>query len=109
MRQRDPMTQTISMTDAQRDFGSLVKRVSKKETRVVVEDNGEPVAALVSPDDLDQLKRLDSYREDPWRVIDEIHARNRDKDPEEVERDVAEAIAEMREEDRAHRERGADQ
>jgi len=97
----------MTMTDAQRDFGSLVKRVSKKETRIVVEDEGEPVAALVSPDDLDQLKRLGSYREDPWRVIDEIHARNLDKTAEEVERDVAEAIAAVREEDRARRERSA--
>ncbi len=107
MPEREPMTQTMTMTDAQRDFGSLVKRVSKKETRIVVEDEGEPVAALVSPDDLDQLKRLDSYREDPWRVIDEIHARNLDKTAEEVERDVAEAIAAVREEDRARRERSA--
>lgn len=109
MAEREPMTHVITMTDAQRDFGGLVKRVSKKETRVLLEDNGEPVAALVSPDDLDQLKRLDSYREDPWRVIDEIHARNRDKDPDEVERDVAEALAEVRAEERARRERGAGQ
>ena len=34
-------------------------------------------------------------------VLDEIHARNRHLDPEEVERDVAEAIEELRTEDRA--------
>lgn len=34
-------------------------------------------------------------------VVDEIHARNRHLDPEAVERDVAEAIEEMRAEDRA--------
>jgi len=43
---------------------------------------------------------------DLWSVIDEIHARNRDKDPEEIERDIAEAIAEVRAEERARRERG---
>ena len=75
----------------------------------MVEQNGEPMAALVSPEDLAQLRRTDAYRRDPWSVIDEIHARNRGKDPEEVERDVAEAIAEMQEEDRARRERGAGQ
>ena len=107
MTEREPMTQTITVTDAQRDFGKLVKRVSSREARLVVEENGEAVAALVSTEDLDQLRRLDSYREDPWKVIDEIHARNRDKDPEEVERDVAEVIDEMRAEDRARRERDA--
>ena len=109
MREREPMTQTMTMTDAARDFGSLVRRVSKQEARILVEQNGEPVAALVSPEDLEQLRRIDAYRRDPWRVIDEIHARNRDKDPEEVERDVAEAIAEMREEERRKRERDAGQ
>lgn len=103
------MTQTMAMTDAARDFGSLVRKVSKKETRVLVEQNGEPMAALVSPEDLDELRRIDAYRRDPWSVIDEIHAHNRDKDPDEVERDVAEAIAEVRAEERAHRERGAGQ
>ena len=109
MREREPMTQTMTMTDAARDFGSLVRKVSKQEARILVEQNGQPVAALVSPEDLEQLRRIDAYRRDPWSVIDEIHARNRDKDPEEVERDVAEAIAELRAEDRARRERGAAQ
>ena len=99
----------MTMTDAARDFGSLVRKVSKQEARILVEQNGQPVAALVSPEDLEQLRRIDAYRRDPWSVIDEIHARNRDKDPEEVERDVAEAIAELRAEDRARRERGAAQ
>lgn len=35
-------------------------------------------------------------REASFRVLDEIHARNRDKDPEEVERDVVAEIAAMR-------------
>ena len=71
---------------------------------MVVEEDGHPVAALVSPDDLERLQRLD-VRDDDWRVIDDIRARNRDNDPEEVERDIAEAIAEMRAEDRARQER----
>lgn len=91
-------TQTVSRSDAPGNFGGLVDEVVQKGTRVVVEDDGRPVAALVSTADLDRLNRLDGYREDPWSVIEEIHARNKDKDPEEVERDVAEAIAEVRRE-----------
>jgi hypothetical protein len=44
---------------------------------------------------------MESERERRWRVIEAIGARNRDKDPEEVERDIAEAIEEMRAEERA--------
>ena len=107
MPEREPMTQTISITDAEREFGKLVRKVSTHATRVVVEENDQPVAAPVSTDDLEQLRRLDAYHQDPWRVIDEIHAKNQDKDPEEVERDVAEAIAELRAADRARQENDA--
>src|SRR5437867_1024318 len=105
MAEREPITQTTTVIDAQRDFSSLVARVSRKEARVVVEERGEPMAVLVSPDDLEELKRLDSYREDPWTVFDEIHARNRDKAPDDVEGDVAEAIAEVRAEEGARQDR----
>lgn len=44
---------------------------------------------------------VESEREKRWRVIEAIGARNADKDPEEVERDIAEALQEMREEERA--------
>lgn len=96
MTEREPVTLTTTMNTVQRDLRELVKKVSKRETRVVLEEDGKAVAVLVSTDDLEQLRRLDSYRKDPWKVIDAIHARNLDKDPEEVERDVAEAIAEVR-------------
>ena len=104
MAEREPVTQNMTVSDVQRDLRPLVKKVSKQETRVLVEEDGQPVAALVSPDDLERLKRLD-VREDAWRVVDQIRARNRDKDPEEVERDIAEEIRKIRAEDRARRER----
>ena len=107
MAEREHMTQDLTINDVQKDFRPLMNRVSKQETRVLVEEDGRPAAALVSPDDLDQLRRLDAYRRDPWSVIDEIHARNRDRDSDEVERDVADAIAEVRAENRARQEGGA--
>ena len=55
----------MAISDVKRDFGPLVKRVAKQETRLLVEENGRPVAALVSPEDLEELKRLDGYRKDP--------------------------------------------
>ena len=44
MPEREPMTQTMLISDVERDFGKLLKRVSNRETRVVVEDQGAPVA-----------------------------------------------------------------
>jgi prevent-host-death family protein len=104
MPEREPMTQTMNTADASRAFPKLIAQVSRDEARVVVEEHGKPVAALVSPADLEQLRRLDTYRQDPWKVIDEIHAKNRDKNPDEVARDVAAAVSEVRSEDRLREE-----
>ena len=100
MAEREPMTQNMTINDVQRDFRPIMKRVSQQETRVLVEDDGAPVAAIVSTLDLKRLTQMDKQRAKRWKVFDEIHARNADKDPDEVERDVAEAIEEMREERR---------
>src|SRR5687768_7511312 len=103
MPEHPPTTKSMSTTAAGKALPELVRQVSRQETRVVLEENGHPVAAIVSSADLERLTQLDEAREDEWAVFDEIHARNIDRDPDEVERDVAEAIAEMRQEERSKR------
>ena len=97
---REPMTETMTINDAERQFGSLVRRVSRRETRVVVEEQGKAVAGIVSAEDLARLTQLDAQWDADWRVFDEIHAKNLDKTADEVEQDVAEAIAAVRAEAR---------
>lgn len=103
MREREPMTQTMKTSDANRAFPDIIKRVSRQETRVVVEENGKPVAAIISAQDLQRFSQLEAQRRERFKVIEEIQARNRDKDPEEVERVVAEEITAMRQERRERR------
>jgi prevent-host-death family protein len=98
-------TQTIPASEARQKFGELIKLVYSRHARVIVEKGGIPVIALVSLADLERWERLDREREDRFRVIDEIRARNADRTPEEVERDVAQQIVAMH---RAEREVGAD-
>lgn len=59
------------------------------------------MAAIVSAQDLEQLNQMDLEREQRWAAFGAIGERNADKDPQEVERDVAEAIDELRQEQRA--------
>lgn len=101
MRKHEPMTRTMEASEARLHWSEIPDRVSRRETRVIVQRGGIPVAALVSTADLERLTQMDTERESRWQVVDEIHARNRDKDPDEVERDVAEALAEVRAERRA--------
>jgi prevent-host-death family protein len=100
MREREPMTQTMKASQARQEFSQLLNKVFRRETRVVVEKHGIPVAAIISAQDLERFTALEAERQARFQVLDEIHARNRDQDPDEVERDVAEEIAAMRAERR---------
>jgi hypothetical protein len=78
-------------------------KVERVRLRVVVQQDGKDVAAVISAYDLERLEALDRRAAEGWQAIQEIRARNAHFDPEEVERDIAEAIAEVRAEARAKR------
>jgi prevent-host-death family protein len=103
MPEREPITQTLEASDAHRQWSQLLDRVSRRQARIVVERGGIPVAAIVAADDLERLTRIEARWAARFAVLDEIHARNADRDPDEVERDVAEEVAAMREEQRQPR------
>ena len=62
MRVQQPATQTMKASDARQHFASVLNSVFRKETRVVVEKSGIPVAAIVSAEDLARLDQLDRER-----------------------------------------------
>ena len=99
----DPRFQieTIDVSEVGERLKKPLKQVVRNKARVVVEQNGKVVAAVISALDYERLQMLDRRAADGWRAIERIHALNADKDPEEVERDVAEAIEEIRAERRA--------
>ena len=101
MRERRPMTQTMKASQARAEWSQILNKVFRKQTRVLVEKSGIPVAAIVSADDLERLARLDAERRARFEAIEAIRAKNADKDPDEVERGVAEEIAAMRADHRA--------
>ena len=59
MREPEPLTQTMKISDVKNTLSSLVNKVYRKETRILIEKSGIPVAALVSADDLSRLQQLD--------------------------------------------------
>src|SRR5438445_12716599 len=80
MREREPTTQTMKASQARQEFSQLLNKVFRRETRVIVEKSGIPVAAIISAEDLERLTQLEAERQARIKVIDEIHARNRDRD-----------------------------
>ncbi len=103
MGERQPVTETMKISEVRGQLNTLVNRVYRKETRVLVEKSGIPVAALVSTDDLQRLNQLDAEREVDFAVIDEMRTAFKDVPPEEIEREAARALAEVRAEIRAER------
>lgn len=104
MREREPVTQTMNIAGATRAFDQIVKQVSQRETRVVVElEDGTPVAAIVSAQDLTRLTQFEKQHKNDVAILDGSQAAFQDVPEEELEVEIAKAIAEVRAEARAQR------
>lgn len=104
MREPEPETQSLEIAKVRDDLANLVHDVARMQGRVLVEEDGAAVAALVSLDDYRDLKSLDAQRARRRRAVEGIRRALRDLPPEEVERETAKALAEVRAEMRAERE-----
>jgi prevent-host-death family protein len=101
MREQEPMTQTMKISEVKNTLSSLVNKVYRKETRVLVEKSGIPVAAIISADDLRRFAQLEREREEHFAVIDRMREAFKDVPAEEIEAETDRIIARNR---AAHRE-----
>lgn len=91
-----PTTSTIEISEAEANLDTLLRRVSRGNTRLRVEQAGVPVAGLVSAEDLERLDRLDRERAERFRVIDEARVAFDDVAPAAIDREADRAVAEQR-------------
>lgn len=86
---------TISARDIQRGYKKVFEKVKKTKKPVVVMSNNKPQAAIVS---LDMLEEYNKIKEEQrlFEIIDEIQAKNTDKDFDEVYKDVTKDVEEVR-------------
>ena len=107
MREREPMTQTMKASEARQQFSQLLNQVFRRETRVIVEKSGIPVAAIISAEDLGRLNRLEEERAERFEALDESWKAFEGVPEEEIEREVAKAVTAARKKRRAEMERPA--
>ncbi len=100
---RQPMTQTLNITTARSQLSDLVNQVFRRESRVIIEKSGIPVAALVSAEDVARLEEFERQREEDSAFLDEIQAKFIEVPLEEHEREVARAVREARQRLQANR------
>ena len=59
------MPDVLSLATVKARFSELVDRVAREQDRIVVTRNGQPVAVLISPDDLEGLEETLAVLSDP--------------------------------------------
>ncbi|MDP9471486.1 MAG: type II toxin-antitoxin system prevent-host-death family antitoxin [Chloroflexota bacterium] len=88
------MIRTISADEAQAAFGDLLASVHDTNDAIIVEQDGDPVAVVISPETFQRFQHLQSQAEQALVTIEEFRSRNAGKDPNEVLDDVT-AIVEQ--------------
>ncbi|HET8522550.1 MAG TPA: type II toxin-antitoxin system Phd/YefM family antitoxin [Thermomicrobiales bacterium] len=91
-----PTTETLSVTETRERLSQLLNHVYRRETRVLVEENGVPVAAIISAEDLERLTGLEDRLADRRRILEDFGKNFAGIPAEELEREVGRALGEVR-------------
>lgn len=105
MPEQDPTTRTMNISEVNKAFSDLVNEVDHTKARILVEKSGNPLAALVSVDDLARLERFDREWEEGTKALERFSQAFADVPVEEGEAEIARIIAEIRRQDDAEAER----
>ncbi len=87
------MDKRISASEARKRFSKLLKRARSGGAVTIIERSGKPMAAMVP---IELYEQLVAEREARFEVLERIRSRAPDRSPDEVERDLTEAIAAIR-------------
>ena len=98
-----PPTETMKISDVKQQLNRLANNVYRGESRILVEKIGIPVAALISPRDLEMIAHYEAQRAADFAAIYELADGFAGESPEEIQRQTDLAVAEVRAEMRAER------
>jgi len=87
------MARTISKQEATSAFDSVLGTLPDDKETVIVDESGDRIAVVVSPEEFDKLS-YDRF----WSTVDRIREHNADKDPDTVLNDITAIVEEARQE-----------
>lgn len=87
------MARTISKQEAVGSFGEVLGSLSDDEETVIVDERGNRIAVVISPDEFEKLS-YDRF----WATVDRIRERNAHLDPDTVLDDITAIVEEVRQE-----------
>lgn len=97
----------VDMLAAQEQLPSLLDAVRRNKSRIVIHENGTPVAAIVSARDLEMLEFYERKRAEAFETLKQISKHFEDVPLEELEQEVSRAVMEARIAARRHSESDA--
>jgi len=86
----------MNVADAGANFTGVIRAVHDTQEPLIVEDDGERLAVLISPEDYDGYEQYVMSRFNA--AVDELRRRNADNDPDEVFRDLSAIVEDVRQE-----------
>mgnify|MGYP000612017236 CR=1 FL=1 len=89
-------TESLKFTEARPQLSSILDRVFHREARIRLYKGNTPVAAVVSIEDLERLEIYDQERDACFAELERIMQPFAKIPPEELEAEIAKAIAEVR-------------
>ena len=94
------MTILIGARDIRQRFAEILGKVGFGGDIAVVERSGKPMAALIP---IEMYEQMIAEREARFQIVEKIRAVQANFPPEEIERDVAQAIKKVRKQNAARR------
>jgi prevent-host-death family protein len=95
-------TETMNVSESRKQYSEILNRVYRDEEQVVIEKNGIPVAAIVPMSVVRDAEATAKRRAELRAAFEATRAEFRDIPPDEIEREIEKAIAEV---DEARRQR----
>jgi prevent-host-death family protein len=102
---RQRTTGTMSVSESRKQYSEILNRVYRDEEQVVIEKNGIPVAAIVPLSVVRDAEATTRRRAELRAAFEATRAEFQDIPPEEIEREIERAIAEVDEDRRLRRAR----
>jgi prevent-host-death family protein len=91
------MKRTISAVEARKRLGEILESAHYRGDEVVIERAGKPMGVVIPYARYEVLERQrERARERLWQLLEKNWEKNKDVPPEEIERDIEEAIREVR-------------
>ncbi len=87
------MTKRVGAREARSRFSELIGSVRFGSEEVIVERSGKPMAAMIP---IDMYDRLIAERRVRFEVLERVRSRLPDIPPDEIDRDVKDAVSRVR-------------